>query len=105
MLTTAAHLSRSNLGGLTNPGIDAMAPARKSAVLLVPALPGACLALWTSMAIDASRLVAFGLVIAGCHPRDLFQCSQIVLGDVILVVVSTAGIVACVGTDQVEDIA
>lgn len=57
------------------------------------------------MAVDTCWLVAFGLEIARCHSRDLFQCSQIVLGDVVLVVVRAADVVTGVGTDQIEDIA
>lgn len=57
------------------------------------------------MAINTLGIVALGLEITGRHSRDLFQCPQIILGDVVVVIVCATDIGACICAVEVKDIA
>jgi hypothetical protein len=57
------------------------------------------------MPIDTFWVVAFRLEVAGRHPRHLAQRLEIVLGDVVIVIVGAARVVACICAVQVVDIA
>lgn len=57
------------------------------------------------MAVDTLGIVAFGLEIAGCHPRDLSQRLQIILGDVVVVIMCAPRIGAGLWTVQEVDVA
>lgn len=57
------------------------------------------------MAIDTFRIVAFCLEITRCHPRDLFQGLQIILGDVVVMVVCATDVGACICAIQEVDVA
>ena len=53
------------------------------------------------MAIDAFRFIAFRLIVARCHSRHLSQRLEIVLGDVVVVIVGAAGVIACICTVEI----
>ncbi len=67
-----------NPDGLYNFGINSMAPTPKSAVLLVPALLLAGLALWTSMTVDAFGIIALGLIVTWRHSGNLLKDSLVI---------------------------
>lgn len=96
---------RSDLGSPTNPRVNPVAPSAEATVFLVPAVLGVGLALRTSVAVDASGVVAFRLEVARRHPRDLPQGLEIVLGDVVVMVVCASGIGAGICTVQEVNVA
>ncbi len=57
------------------------------------------------MAVDTLRIVALGLEIAGCHPCDLSQSLQVILGYVVVVVMCAPGIGTCICAIQKMDVA
>ena len=82
-----------------------MAPAPEPAVFLVPAILLTWLALRTSVAIDALRIVAFGLVIARCHSGDLLKDFLVISAQLVIMVMVASGPITSRGTLQKEDIA
>ena len=94
-----------NLDGLDDLGINSMAPAPEPAVFLVPAILLTWLALRTSVAIDALRIVAFCLVIARCHSGDLLKDFLVISAQLVIMVMVASGSITSRGTLQKEDVA
>ncbi len=57
------------------------------------------------MAVDTLGVVALGLEIAGCHPRNLAQSLQVILGDVVIVIMCAPGIGTRIRAIQKMDVA
>ena len=82
-----------------------MAPAPEPAVFLVPAILLTWLALRTSVAIDALRIVTFRLVVARCHSSDLLKDFLVISAQLVIMVMVASGPITSRGTLQKEDVA